>query len=220
MKKKCILPILLCCSISSFAQHITYGASAGAGIYSMRGDAVKNMQQLLNFSDGIVQTKAVTGYYAGGFANIPVGNIFSVEPGLYYSSKGYEISGNYTVKNFSLLSANASSKLQSAYIDMPVVLKANFNGLQVFAGPQLSYLTNASLKTTAGIAGFNVLNNTMNVTSQFNRWDVAATAGVGYQFSNGIRLSAAYERGLRKVNAAQNIQSYNQGIKLGAAFRF
>lgn len=220
MKTKILLSISLFFSIASFAQPITYGASAGINIANMRGDAVQNMQQLLNFTNGIISTKPITGYYAGGYANIPVGNNFSVESGLYYTAKGYQLSGTYSVKGINILSANASARLNSSYIDMPILLKANFNGFQIFAGPQVSYLTNASLKTTAGIAGFNLLNSKMDITSQFNRWDIGVTGGVGYQFTNGMRITAAYDRGLSKVNAGQSLAAYNQGFKIGAGIRF
>jgi len=220
MKKKILLSFSLLLSIASFAQHITYGAAAGVTIADMRGDAVKNVAQLLDFTNGIVSTRPVSGYYGGGYTNIPVGNNLSVEPGLYYAVKGYQLSGNYSVKGIAFLSANATSRLNISYIDFPVLLKANFNGLQVFAGPQVSYLTNASLKTTAGIAGFNLLNSNKNVSNQFNRWDVAVTGGVGYQFTNGIRITAAYDRGLSKVNAGQNIAAYNQVFKIGAGVSF
>ncbi|MBL0355533.1 MAG: PorT family protein [Chitinophagaceae bacterium] len=220
MKNKILLPLGLLFSISSFSQRITYGGAGGTNIANMRGDAVKNMQQLLNFTNDIVSTNAVTGYYAGGFVNIPVGNNFSIEPALYYTTKGYQLNGSYSVKDISFLTANATAKLNSSYIDMPVLLKANFNGLQVFAGPQVSLLTNASLKTTAGIAGFNLLNNKTDITSQFNQWDIAVTGGIGYQLSNGLRITAAYDRGLSKVNAGQSLSAYNQGFKIGAGFSF
>lgn len=186
----------------------------------MRGQAVNNLQQLLNFTNNIITTKPVTGFYGGGYTNIPVGSNLSLEPGLYYSTKGYEISGSYSVKDISILTASATARLRTTYIDLPVLLKANFNGLQVFAGPQLSYLANANLNTKAGIAGFNLLNSSMDVTNQFNRWDAAVTGGVGYQFTNGLRFTATYERGLSKVDAGKHTQSYNEGFKMGAAFSF
>ncbi len=220
MKNNFLLSVSLVLSLGCYAQTATFGAGAGVTVSGMRGDAIKNMQQLLNLTNGIVTTKTVAGFYAGGFTNIPVGNNFSVEPGLYYSSKGYEIGGTYSVKGIGLLSAQAFTRLQSNYIDMPVVLKANFNGFQLFAGPQISYLTNATLITKAGVLGINLFNNKMDVTSQLNRWDAAVTAGIGYKFSNGIRLTASYERGLSKVNAGQNLQTYNQGIKIGASMSF
>jgi Outer membrane protein beta-barrel domain len=221
MKKKILLSFSLLVSIVAFAQQpVSYGVSAGAGIYNMRGETVNELKQVLNFTDGIITTHAVTGFNGGGYVNIPVGGNLSVEPGLYYSAKGYQLKGSYTVKDISILSANAVSTLRTGYIDMPVLLKADFNGLQVFAGPQVSYLTGASLNTRASVAFFDLLNSDMDITSRFNRWDAAVTGGVGYQFSNGLRLTAAYERGLMKADAERNTQLYNQGIKIGAGFTF
>ncbi len=218
--KKILLSLSLFLSIASFAQKINYGAAAGVTVYNMRGEAIDNLKNVLGFTNDIITTQPVTGFYAGGFATFPLTNNLSLEPGLYYSSKGYELSGSYTVKDIDILTANARAKLQTSYIDLPLLLKANFNGLQVFAGPQISYLTHANLNTKASVVGFNLLNKDIDVTKQFNQWDAGVTGGIGYQFPNGIRITAAYERGLSKVDAEKNIQSYNQGFKIGAAFSF
>jgi len=92
--------------------------------------------------------------------------------------------------------------------------------LQLFAGPQVAYLTNAGVNVKAGLLGINLMNSNMDITNQLNRWDVGVMGGIGYQFSNGFRLTGSYERGLSKVDAGQNVQSYNQGFKIGAGFRF
>jgi hypothetical protein len=219
--KNILLPvIILFLSISSFAQRIHYGIGAGVSSYNISGEASGNLKQLLNFTNGIVSTGPVTGFYGGGYANISVSNNLSVEPGLYYSTKGYAITGSYTIKDFDILSAKAKAALHSSYIEIPLLLKANFKGLQVFAGPQLSYLTNANVNTTAGLAGINLYQGNMDITSQLNRWVAAIVAGVGYQFTNGIRLTALYDRGLSNIDAAQNIKSYNQGFKVGAGINF
>lgn len=219
MKKKTLLSIGLFLSITSFAQ-IHYGVSAGVSSYSVSGNAADNLKQLLSFTNGIVTTGPVTGFYGGGYANIPVSSNVSVEPGIYYSTKGYALTGAYTVKGIDILTADATAKLHADYIEMPVLLKGNFNGLQIFAGPQLSYLTNSSLNIRAGLAGINLLHSSMDVTNQMNRWDVGITGGIGYQFTNGIRITGSYERGLSKVDAGQNVKSYNQGFKIGAGIRF
>ena len=118
------------------------------------------------------------------------------------------------------MTASAVARLRTSYIELPVLLKADFNGLQVFAGPQISYLANAKLNTSVSLAGFNVLNKSIDVSNQFNKWDAGVTGGIGYQFANGIRITGAYERGLSKVDAGKNAASYNQGFKIGAAFSF
>jgi hypothetical protein len=220
MKGKILLSLSLFFSIAAAAQKVQYGVAAGVSSYSIKGNAADNLKQVLDFTNGMVTTGPVMGYYAGGFITFPLGNHLSAEPGLYYSTKGYALKGSYTVKGIDILTADASAKLQSAYIEMPLMLKANFNGLQLFAGPQLSYLTNAAVKTSAGIAGFNLFQKSMDITNQMNRWDIGITGGIGYQFVNGLRITAAYDRGLSKVDAGQHVQSHNEGFKIGAGISF
>ncbi len=219
--KKFLLLLSVCISTLSYAQSKTsFGVRGGITSSGMRGDAVNNLNNLLNFSNGMITTKDVMGFYGGVYADIPVTNIISVEPGLYYSQKGYELKGALNLKGLDFFGANAIAKLQSQYIDMPLLLKANMGGLQIFAGPQLSYLAHADLKTTAGVLGFNILNTKMDATSQFNPWDIAATAGIGYQFTNGMHIMASYDYGLVKVDANKNVNSYNRGAKIGIGFNF
>lgn len=220
MKNKFLLAICSLFSFASFAQQITVGAAAGITSTGMRGNAVESIQQLLDVTNGVLNTKSVTGFYAGGFTNIPVSENLSIEPGLYYSAKGYELSGSYSVKGIGLLSAHASTRLHSSYIDMPVLIKLNLNGFQIFGGPQLSYLTTAKITTKAGISIFNLITSKTDVTNRLNRWDAGLTAGAGYQFSNGIRLTGSYEHGLSKVDAGQNTKTYNKAFKFGVGFRF
>ncbi len=216
MKKKILLIISIIISTISFAQiQPSFGLRAGVSSSGMRGNAVDNFKNLLNFSKGNINTKDYTGFFAGGYVNIPVNENFSIEPALYYSQKGYELDGALNVKGLAFLGARAKAVLQSQYIDVPVLLKANLKGFQIFAGPQISYLAKANLKTTAGILGINLLSKTMDATSQFNRWDVGITGGIGYQFPNGINIMVSYDYGLSKVDANNSVNSYNQGIKIG-----
>ena len=160
-------------------------------------------------------------HYAGAYATLPLGGNISLEPGLYYTEKGYEVKGELGLKGLEFLGANAKAQLQQQYIDIPVLLKADLGGgLQIFAGPQVSYLAKSNLKTTAGLLGFNLLNKTMDVTDQFNRWDMGVTGGVGFQFKNGLNLSAAYDYGLSKVDANKSVNGYNTAFKVGIGFRF
>jgi hypothetical protein len=222
MKKQFLLLFLTVITVAGWAQNkAAFGVRAGLSSAGMRGDAVNNLDNLLNFTNGMVTTHNRTGFFAGGFASIPLSNAISVEPALYYSQKGYELRGELGIKGTEFLGARAKAQLQSDYIDMPVILKANLGGgFQVFAGPQVSYLMSSNLKTSAGILGFNLLNNTTDATSQFNRWDMGLTAGLGYQFKNGMNLMAAYDYGLSKVDANKNVNGYNNAFKVGIGISF
>ena len=208
--------IALLTSTFSFAQtEPSFGVKAGISSSGIRGEAVDNFNNLLDFSKGNITTKDYTGFFAGGYATIPLSENISVEPGLYYSLKGYELDGALNLKGLDFLGAKARAVLQSQYIDVPVLLKGSFNGFQVFAGPQISYLTRADLKTTAGVLGINLLNRSIDATSQFNPWDVGVSGGIGYQFLNGINITASYNYGLTRMDANKNINAYSRGIKLG-----
>lgn len=197
-----------------------FGIRGGITASRMSGEAVNNLQNLLDFTNGGITTSNHVGFFAGGNLSIPVSNAVSIEPGLFYAQKGYEMTGELNLKGLEFLGANAKAKLTSHYIDLPVLVKVNINGFRIFAGPQISYLTKADLKTTAGVFGFNLFNKTLDATDQFNRWDAGITAGVGYQLSNGVNISAAYDHGLSKVDANQNLDSYNRSFKIGLGFSF
>ncbi len=221
MKKKILLLAFLAASTLSFAQlNSSFGIRGGVSSASMKGDAVNNLNNLLDFAKGMITTSNHTGFFGGAYANIPLSEILSVEPALYYTQKGYELKGALNVKGLDFLGANAKAKLNSQYIDLPVLLKANIKGLQLFAGPQISYLTQADLRTTAGVLGINLLNKKINAIDQFNRWDGSITGGVGYKFINGMNVTASYDYGLSKAEANKNLNSYNRSIKVGLGFSF
>ncbi|MEJ7822416.1 MAG: porin family protein [Chitinophagaceae bacterium] len=216
MKNKFLLSISLFISSISFAQVTpSFGVRAGILSSGIKGDAANSFNNLLDFSNDIVTTKNVTGFFAGGYATIPVSGGISLEPGVFYSLKGYELKGDLNVKGIGFLGANAKAKLQSEYIDFPVVIKVTTGKLKLFAGPQFSYLMSANLNTTAGILGFDLLNKKMDVSNQFNKLDVAVTGGIGYKLSDNINITASYDHGLSKIDANKNAKAYNRAFKIG-----
>lgn len=221
MKKQILLLASVIVSTLAMAQtKPAFGIRAGLSSSSLKGDAVNSLNNLLDFTNGAITSGSHTGLFAGVYTTIPLAEKLSVEPAVYYSQKGYELTGALNIKGAEFLNANAKARLNSQYIDVPVVLKANLNGFQVFAGPQVSYLTKADLATSGGVLGFNVLNSKSDATSQFNRWDAGITAGIGYQFSNGLNIMAAYDHGLSKVDANKNFDSYNRSFKVGLGMSF
>ncbi len=221
MKKQILLIAALGISLLSFAQSKTsFGVKAGITYAGLRGESMNSLGDLIGYTDGWVTTNDKLGLFAGGFANIPVTNSISIEPGVYYAQKGYSMRGDLNVKGLEFLGANAKAQLNSRYIDIPVLVKANLGGLQLFAGPQVSYLAKADLRTTAGALGFNLYNERYDATEQLNRLDASLTGGIGYQLSNGVNVSASYDHGLSRVDADKRFNAYNRSFKLGVGFSF
>jgi hypothetical protein len=221
MKKQILLTAFVVITTMAMAQiKPSFGVRAGVVSSAVKGDAVNNLESTLDLANGMITTANRTGFFAGGYASIPVSNILSVEPGLYYSQKGYQLAGSFSLKGLGILAANARANLRSDYIDVPVLLKANFDGFQIFGGPQVSYLVNSNLNTRAGALGINLLNRNINATSLFNKWDAAFTGGLGYKFSNGFNVTASYDHGFSRVDANRSVNSYNRVFKLGVGFEF
>lgn len=220
MKKQILLLAITTLSIGAFAQTPTIGVEAGLSSSGMRGDAVNNLNDLLDFADGMISTKNRTGFYAGINTSIPLGAGVSVQPGIYYTQKGYEMHGDFAIKGMEFLGANAKAQLQNDYIDIPVLIKADLGGFQVFGGPQISYLASSKLKMNASVLGINLFNEKIDTKDQFNSWDMGLTGGIGYQFKSGFNVSAAYNYGLSKVDANKNVAGYNNGFKVGIGLKF
>lgn len=215
MKKQILLLAITFLSVAAFAQTPKFGIEAGLSSSGMRGDAVNNLNDIVDFANGMVKTQNRTGFYAGVNTSIPLGAGISVQPGVYYTQKGYEMVGDFAIKGMEFLGANAKAKLQNDYIDVPVLIKADLGDFQVFAGPQFSYLASSKLKTNASVLGVNVFNKDIDTKDQFNSWDMGLSGGIGYQFKGGVNVSASYNYGLSKVDANQNVAGYNSGFKVG-----
>lgn len=221
MKKQLALAALSFLSFGAFAQQTpSFGIRAGASAATIKGDAANSLTNLIDYTNGAIKESSRTGFFGGAYVNIPLGGNISVEPALYYSQKGYELKGELGIKGAEFIGANARARLTSHYIDLPVVLKADLGGFQVFAGPQVSYLANASVRTTAGVLGFNLLNKRMDASEQFNRFDAGITGGIGYKFANGVNITAAYDHGLSRIDANQSMNAYNRSVKVGLGFSF
>ena len=221
MKRYFLLFASIALSTLVFAQtKPSFGVRGGVSYAGLQGNAVNTVQNLVDFSNGAITTSSRPGLFGGAYVNIPVADNFSIEPAIYYAQKGYEMKGTFNIKGAEFLSAGAKAQLNTSYIDVPVVAKMNVGGLQIFAGPQVSYLADAKLRMTAGALGFNIVDNTANAKDQFNSLDVAVTGGLGYQFGNGVNITAAYDHGLSKVDKGQNFDSYNRAFKIGVGFKF
>ena len=221
MKKQILLfASVLMAGFAMAQKSPSFGIRAGVTSAGMRGDAVNSLESLIDFTEGRITTANKTGFFGGGYVSIPVSESVSIEPGIGYTQKGYQMRGELGIKGVEFLGANAKAALTTHYIEMPVLLKADVGGLQLFAGPQVSYLAKADLRTTAGVLGFNLLNRTMDATQQFNQWDAAVTGGLGYQFENGFNIRASYDHGLSRADANKNLNAYNRAFKVGVGYSF
>lgn len=227
MKKQILLYTFIFTAFTVFAQKAqktkkdktTFGVQAGLASYNMSGDAVGSLKDVLAYSNGIVSAKSRTGFFAGATADIPLSEQLSFSPGLFYTQKGYELKGELNIKGAEFLGANATAKLQSQFIDLPLLLKAKLGSVDIFAGPQFSYLLRSDFVASGGVLGVNLFHTKSDISSQFSKWNTGVTAGIGFNIDN-INFSASYDYGLSKADANKNIDAYNRGVKVGLGINF
>jgi Outer membrane protein beta-barrel domain len=221
MKAK-LLPtlFLLVASIAAAAQ-VKPIIKAGIINSTWKGEAQQTLTSLTDKAEGFIDTRNRTGFYAGAGVNLPLGDVFSIEPSLIYTQRGYGLKGSLTINALKIDALNARATAQMHYVDVPVLFKVKpAGGFTIFAGPQVSYLVNNNLRADVNVLGFSLLNTNLDITNQFNRLDVGVTGGIGYESESGIGISAAFERGFNRLDKNQNFSVFNQGIKVGLTYRF
>ena len=200
---------------------VTYGVRSGVNYATWKGDDIQIIQDLVDKTDGYIVTKGITGLHIGGYVNIPLSETFAFEPGLEYSKKGYSLKGDFQIPVLKYLGINARAQVQSHYIDIPLLIRANvYKGLNVYAGPQVSYLVRSTLNAKIGVLGITIFNRGVGITQRFNKVDMGLTGGVGYQFENGLNVQAGYDYGLSKLDKNDNYSAYNRVVKVSVGFSF
>lgn len=211
---------LLLASIFATAQ-VKPIIKAGIINSTWKGDAQQTLLSLTDKAEGFIDTRNRTGFYAGGAVDIPLGDNFSFEPGLVYTQRGYGLRGNLTINALKISALNARATAQMHYVDVPVLFKVKLaGGFTIFAGPQVSYLVKNNLRADVNVLGFSLLNTNLDITNQFNRFDVGVTGGIGYESESGIGINAAFERGFNRLDKNQNFSVFNQGVKVGLTYKF
>ena len=118
-----------------------------------------------------------------GFAvEIPLAELFSIEPGVYYSMQGSKTD-------------NGSMTLNMDYINIPIHAKYYiYEGLHLIAGPQFAFNVNSKFKSDAP-----TLSDDIDIKKVVNTFDFGINLGLGYQFPIGLNVGLQYNLGVTKV---------------------
>ncbi len=222
MIKKIFIGIIFSVTmINVIHAQVSYGIRTGVNFAKWQGEDLQIIEDLVDKTEGYLETRGKTGWHLGGYVNIPINKTFSFEPGLAYSKKGYSLMGDFQIPVLKSLGLNAGARVQSHYIDMPLVLKANVvKGLNIYAGPQVSLLVRSTLNAKLGVLGISIFNRGIGITERFNKADLGLTGGIGYQFNNGINIQAGYDHGLTTLDKNNNYAAYNRVVKVSVGFSF
>lgn len=186
MKKISLFVLLSVFSSAAFAQSFSFGPKVGVNIS--------------NYTGSDFESEALVGYHLGGILNFGVGQVFSIQPEVLFSTQGAKIDNG-----------SQKPKFKTTYVTVPVMLKFRTKGGFYFEfGPQ------ASFKTGEDIPDQTIDHFAKNL-------DLAGAVGLGYQAGFGLGLGARYIAGFSKVGdfdktAAQNPDFKNSVIQVSLFF--
>jgi len=207
----------------SMARPIKFGVRAGLNVSDWSGNAAQTLLTASQLPGGALAADTKTGFHAGVFAIIPLGTHFALEPGVQYSQKGITSMGTVPVTQGEVINLQqGSATARMSYIEVPVLLRAYVTkGLYLYAGPQASYLAKGTAHVTSGGATeANGYQQDIDIKDQFRSLDLSAAGGLGYQFKNGLGLSAGYDYGLSSLDKDGKSDSQNRAFKASASFSF
>ncbi|UOQ97520.1 PorT family protein [Hymenobacter sp. 5317J-9] len=189
--KKVILSLALVAGISATASaQATFGVKAGASLTTLGGPDASG------FSNKV-------GLNAGVLANLAFGDALSLQPEVLFSMKGAADSNN------------SKNKINLNYIDVPVMLQYNADGLFFEAGPQVGFL--ASAKATDGT-------NDVDVKDQLNTVDFGYAVGLGYKLETGPMIGLRYNGGITSIDKEESgttaAKIRNNAFQLYVGFMF
>lgn len=200
--KKLFLGLAVVAGSMAFAQQ--FGVKAGGDLSHLSGKDAK-------------ETNSRFGYYAGVFANVPVGKDFSIQPEVLYNSLGFKTI-DAEINNTKLTQSNSLD-----YVSIPVMVQYNVvPNFYVEAGPEFSFLVAAKskAKVSGSIAGINIPTASVSVKDAFNTFNFGMGIGAGYNFTKNIGINARYTAGLTDIDKVDNASAKVNGLQLGVNYKF
>jgi len=171
-------------------EYVYFGAKGGVNLSNMNSD---------NFADNSIRT----GFHLGLLAEFPLGNRFSLQPEILYSTQGTE------AEVILLGSSPRQTEYKLDYIQVPVLVKIFLiKSLSIEAGPSFNFLVNEKIDGEETDFG--------------SSFEFGGALGASYKFRGGFFGSARYIYGFTDAFDRENYDDNinNNGFQLGVGFMF
>lgn len=181
---------------------IRFGIKAGANYSNIIKDDGNN-----DF-----KTDYLVGYHAGITLDIPLLPNLAFTPEALYSTKGYKSSSTF-----------GDFTQTTHFIDIPILASIKLaEGLNVVAGPQVSFLlsTNNKFENGFGTAEQKIVEDN---SDRFKKSLVGGVIGFRYDFSDKVGINGRYALDFQKNNengSTQTPEYKNQVFQLGLGIKF
>ena len=200
MKKVLLLIAGLMFSAGVFAQGYNQWEVRGWDFGVKAGVGFANTSDMPNDGD----TKMLTGFYAGAFAEYHVNYWFGIQAEVLYSAQGVKYEPNSALK----------FELKQDYINVPILAKFYvLDKLSVDFGPQFGFLVNDDAKIKVGSVSDDIDPDTKS-------FDFSVGMGLSYTLFNHLDITARYNLGLTDTYGNIDGTNRNGVIQVGLGYRF
>ena len=184
MNKLTLLVFAFIISATGFSQSIDLGVKAGV-----------NFATISDAEEGLSNK---TGFQAGVFAALKLGDKIGIQADVLYAQQGAELN---------------ATEFDLTYVNIPIVLKYYvFGGLNIQAGPQFGILVDDNIKELS----FGVV--------EAEKTDISGVVGLGYDLPFGLRIDGRYNFGFSEVFKAvgsnEEYKGKNTVITLAVGYSF
>lgn len=187
-----LIAIMICAlSIQSKAQDSTkvrlkypvrYGVKAGINFADLH---TKNSDD----------SKMLVGFNLGGFAKLPIYKMIAIQPEIYYTTKGSEVTYNNLI-------AQGTARFTLNYVEIPLLLIVNINeNFNVYAGPYASALVSGKVKNKSNTVLFDYEHNIKR--EDYSDYDLGIIVGGGIDIDR-IGIGVRYCYGTKTVGKQKN----------------
>ena len=181
-----------------------YGIKAGVNLANVH----------MNYSDEHFESaiKFHLGYSVGCMAEIPISDYFLFQPGLMFSSKGFNFKEDIVEEDqYSVVETKENDRMSYNYIEIPIHVAFQTNVLQLITGPYVAfgvggnYITDYEMNYTFNIMGITYSgtesdHDSGKLTSgtDYNFFDYGMDFGAGVRVGNFV-ISSIYSLGLGNI---------------------
>jgi hypothetical protein len=156
-----------------------------------------NISNMVKSSDNDVTTGSKAGVNAAVFLDIPLASVFSIQPEVQFSQKGFKSSGSF-------LGAPYEYKQTTNFIEVPLLAKLKpAPGFGIVVGPQFSFLASTNTKFTTNNASYesvvkeendnlrkNILGGVIGVEAGAKNFVASLRYNIDFQNNNGDGTSS------------------------------
>lgn len=175
-------------------EFVYFGAKGGLNLTTMNSD---------NFYD----EKSRTGFHLGLLAEIPLGNRFSLQPELLYSTHGTKAGRIFEAREH-----NNPREFHLDYLQVPVLVKLYLTkSLSIESGPSFNFLISEKINGNEADYG--------------STFEFGGALGASYRLRAGFFVNARYVHGFTDAYTdvfprEYDDKSNNTGFQLGIGFMF